>query len=96
VRRRQAYGGNDNPSQKFTGKERDFKTGNDFFGERYSSALEGRFTAPTPKIMTGRHLMSPQEWNKYAYVQDNRPARIDPDGLAPPRLSVKPKMLVKG
>jgi hypothetical protein len=59
VRPGSLYGGNDNPSQKFTGKERDFKTGNDFFGARRSSGLQGRFTAPRPKIMTARHLMSP-------------------------------------
>jgi hypothetical protein len=39
VRPRSLYGGNDNPSQKFTGKEREFKTSNDFFGARYSSGL---------------------------------------------------------
>jgi hypothetical protein len=43
------YGGNDNPSQKFTGKERDFKTGNDFFGARYSSGPRDRDASTVPE-----------------------------------------------
>jgi RHS repeat-associated protein len=30
----------------FTGKERDAETGLDFFGARYFSGAEGRFTSP--------------------------------------------------
>ena len=34
----------DNVTQKFTGKERDSETGLDFFGPRYMSSAQGRFT----------------------------------------------------
>ena len=34
------------PRQKFTGKERDAETGLDYFGARYMSAAQGRFTTP--------------------------------------------------
>jgi RHS repeat-associated protein len=33
-------------AQKFTGKERDSETGLDFFGARYFSSAQGRFTTP--------------------------------------------------
>src|SRR6185437_16873902 len=42
------WGGYDAVNQKFTGKERDQETGLDFFGARYMSAAEGRFTSPYP------------------------------------------------
>jgi RHS repeat-associated protein len=64
-----------------TGKERDAETGLDYFGARYFSGAQGRFTSADPKQMTARHLTSPQKWNKYSYVQNNPLARIDPDGL---------------
>ncbi len=31
---------------QFTGKERDAETGLDYFGARYMSAAQGRFTSP--------------------------------------------------
>ena len=34
---------------KFTGKERDAETGLDYFGARYMSSAQGRFTSPDPK-----------------------------------------------
>jgi RHS repeat-associated protein len=36
----------DNIALKFTGKERDAETGLDYFGARYFSAAQGRFTSP--------------------------------------------------
>jgi len=53
----------------------------DYFGARYFSAAQGRFSTPDPKLVTSRHLLSPQKWNKYSYVQNNPLANIDPDGL---------------
>ena len=32
----------------FTGKERDAESGLDFFGARYVSGAQGRFTSPDP------------------------------------------------
>ena len=65
---------------EFTGKERDAETGLDYFGARYFSSPQGRFTSPDPKQSTARTLAIPQKWNKYAYVQNNPLAFIDPDG----------------
>jgi RHS repeat-associated protein len=72
--------GNDSNHYKFTGKERDSESGLDMFGARYYGSSLGRFTSPDPKLMTARHLGSPQKWNKYAYVQNNPLTRFDPDG----------------
>jgi RHS repeat-associated protein len=33
---------------QFTGKERDAETGLDYFGARYFSSAQGRFTSPDP------------------------------------------------
>ena len=35
-------------TQKFTGQERDAETGLDYFGARYMSSAQGRFTSPDP------------------------------------------------
>jgi len=72
------YGGTDNPRQKFTGKERDSETGLDFFGARYYSGSEGRFTSPDPKVI-GR-AADPQQWNKYIYARNSPFLYVDPDG----------------
>ncbi|MBL8233669.1 MAG: RHS repeat-associated core domain-containing protein [Bryobacterales bacterium] len=64
---------------KFTGKERDFETGLDYFGARYMSSAQGRFTTPdTP--MLAQHPSEPQSWNLYSYTANNPLSRIDPDG----------------
>jgi RHS repeat-associated protein len=65
---------------KFTGKERDSESGLDYFGARHHASALGRFMSADPKLMTARHLGSPQKWNKYAYVQNNPLMRVDPDG----------------
>ena len=44
------YIGDTEPRQKFTGKERDADTGQDYFGARYYSGAQGRFTSPDPLI----------------------------------------------
>jgi RHS repeat-associated protein len=65
---------------KFTGKQRDAETGLDYFGARFNASNLGRFMTPDPKIVTPRHLMYPQKWNKYTYVRNNPLALVDPDG----------------
>ena len=67
----------DTLTQKFTGKERDAKTGLDYFGARYMSSAQGRFTSPDPLI--GRPG-DPQSWNMYAYGRNNPLLYTDPDG----------------
>jgi RHS repeat-associated protein len=42
----QGYGVSDGVRQQFTGKERDAETGLDYFGARYYSSAQGRFTSP--------------------------------------------------
>jgi RHS repeat-associated protein len=65
---------------KFTGKERDTETGLDYFGARYFSGAQGRFTSPDPISGTVLHILNPQRWNMYAYAVNNPLAYLDPDG----------------
>jgi len=67
-------------NQKFTGKERDSESGLDYFGARYMSSAQGRFTSPDPKQFNSRFLTNPQKWNKYSYTLNNPLALVDPDG----------------
>ena len=53
----------DTVSEKFTGKERDAETGLDYFGARYFSAAQGRFTSPDPVIVTPARMQDPQRFN---------------------------------
>jgi RHS repeat-associated protein len=62
---------------QFTGKERDAETGLDYFGARYYSGSQGRFTAIDPGPFT---IADPQSWNRYSYVQNNPLKFIDPKG----------------
>jgi RHS repeat-associated protein len=62
---------------KFTGKERDVESGLDYFGARYYSSVQGRFTGVDPVDGTPA---DPQTWNKYSYTSNNPLIRIDPDG----------------
>jgi len=73
------FGTQDFVNQKFTGKERDQETGLDYFGARYFSGAQGRFTSPDP--ITTLKLEDPQRWNKYAYGRGNPLRFIDPTGL---------------
>lgn len=66
---------------KFTGKERDAESGLDFFGARYFSGAQGRFTSPDPGNF-GSALMDPQSWNAYGYSRNNPLKYTDPTGLA--------------
>ena len=72
-------GAGDVESQKFTGKERDAETGLDYFGARYLSSAQGRFTSPDPGG-EGSRVEDPQSWNAYAHVRNNPLRLLDPDG----------------
>lgn len=65
-------------------------TGLDYFGARYFSGAQGRFTSPDPLLNSGRPW-EPQSWNRYSYVLNNPLRYIDPLGLyecdLPPEIS---------
>jgi RHS repeat-associated protein len=74
------YSAADSTNQKFTQKERDNESGLDYFGARYYSSAQGRFTTADFLIESAR-TAKPQSWNRYAYVLNNPIRLIDPDGL---------------
>ena len=59
-------------------KERDSETGLDYFGARYMSSAQGRFTSVDPVVITTERLNNPQQLNLYAYVANNPLRFIDP------------------
>jgi RHS repeat-associated protein len=65
---------------QFTGKERDSESRLDYFGARYMSSAQGRFTSPDPVSGTVLHLLNPQRWNMYSYAVNKPLAYVDPDG----------------
>jgi len=67
-------------STKFTSKERDAETGLDYFGARYMSSAQGRFTSPDPIHFQAAMLVDPQRFNLYAYVRNNPLSLVDPKG----------------
>ena len=64
----------------FSGKERDAESGLDYFGARYFSGPQGRFTTPDPLLNSGRPW-DPQSWNRYSYARNNPLRYVDPTGL---------------
>ena len=73
----QGYAGTDSVRQQFTAQERDFETGLDYFGARYYSSVQGRFTSSDPGKFV---LANPQNLNRYSYVENNPLRFIDPTG----------------
>ncbi len=67
-----------------TGKERDSETGLDYFGARYFSSAQGRFTSPDwsekPQPVPYADLSDPQTLNLYSYVRNNPLRKADTDG----------------
>jgi RHS repeat-associated protein len=72
---------------KFTGKERDTESGNDYFGARYYASTAGRWLSPdwSAKIepVPYAKLADPQSLNLYAYVGNNPLRSADLDGHEP-------------
>jgi RHS repeat-associated protein len=66
---------------QFTGKERDAETGLDYFGARYFSAAQGRFTCPDwsakPEPIPYADLKDPQTLNLYSYGRNNPLNTVD-------------------
>jgi len=74
--------GSDIPSHyKFTGKERDAESGNDYFGARYYASSMGRMLSPDPVFASAARVMDPQQWNMYAYARNNPLSITDPTGM---------------
>src|SRR6185503_3204133 len=62
-------------------KERDNESGLDYFGARYYSGAQGRFTSVDPGNYQARRTPNdPQSWNGYSYVNNNPLVRVDLDG----------------
>jgi RHS repeat-associated protein len=81
------YAGSGSLTMRFTGKERDAETSNsamgdglDYFGARYLSSAQGRFTSPDP-LMASAKVSSPQTWNRYTYGLNNPLRFTDPTGM---------------
>ena len=76
--------GDVNNHYKFTGKERDTESGNDYFGARYYASNMGRFMSPDwsakEEPVPYAKLDDPQSLNLYAYVRDNPLSRVDLGG----------------
>jgi RHS repeat-associated protein len=72
---------------RFTGKERDTESGNDYFGARYYASSMGRFMSPdwssTPEDMPYAKLTNPQSLNLYSYMYNNPIIGADPTGHLP-------------
>ncbi len=68
-------------SSRFTGKERDAETGLDYFGARYMSSAQGRFTSPDAPF-ADQNVGDPQSWNLYTYGRNNPLRYVDPTGNA--------------
>lgn len=52
----------------------------DYFGARYFSSAQGRFTSVDRLLLSARPE-TPQSWNRYAYTVNNPLRYIDPTGL---------------
>jgi RHS repeat-associated protein len=64
---------------RFTGKERDSESGNDYFGARYYASTMGRWMSPDPSGLFFADPANPQSMNLYAYVNNNPVNSIDTD-----------------
>jgi RHS repeat-associated protein len=56
------------------------EVGLDYFGARYFSAAQGRWTSPDPVTVTAARLRDPQQLNLYTYGRNNPLKYVDPDG----------------
>jgi RHS repeat-associated protein len=74
------YGASDTDvGPRFTGQLRDFETNLDYFGARYFSGAQGRFTSPDEPLLD-QYPEDPQSWNLYSYVRNNPLRFVDPTG----------------
>ncbi|MGB0122089.1 MAG: RHS repeat-associated core domain-containing protein [Silvibacterium sp.] len=73
-------------ASRYTGKERDTESGNDYFGARYYASTMGRFMSPDwsakQEPVPYSKLDNPQSLNLYSYVLNNPLSNVDTDGHA--------------
>src|SRR6185312_13810647 len=75
------WGASSPVNQKFTGQIRDQETNLDYFGARYLSAAQGRWTSPDRINLTSARLLNPTNTlNKYIYGGNNPLKYVDRDG----------------
>jgi RHS repeat-associated protein len=76
--------GSNNDSIRFTGKEIDGESGNNYFGARYYASNIGRFMSPDwsddPDPIPFADMDDPQSLNLYSYVGNNPLSNVDDDG----------------
>lgn len=65
---------------RFTGKERDSESGNDYFEARYYGSSSGRFLIPDPSGLYYANPTNPQSFNLYTYVNNSPLLYVGPDG----------------
>jgi RHS repeat-associated protein len=75
----------DSTKQKFTQKERDNESGLDYFGARYYSSPQGRFTSVDPSRVSV-DITDPRSWNRYAYTLNNPLVYVDHNGKWPTKI----------
>jgi RHS repeat-associated protein len=72
---------------RYTGKERDSESGNDYMFARYYNSATGRFLSPDwsakEEPVPYAKLDNPQSLNLYSYVYNNPLGKADPDGHWP-------------
>ena len=67
--------------QVYDGTAVDRLVGLDYFGARYFSGAQGRFTSVDPIWITKERLLDPQRLNLYAYGRNNPLRYLDPNGM---------------
>ena len=74
-------------ASRYTGKERDTESGNDYMFARYYNSATGRFLSPDwsakAEPVPYAKLGDPQSLNLYSYVLNNPLSRADADGHCP-------------
>jgi RHS repeat-associated protein len=64
----------------FTGQDQDTASGMHDFPDRRYMPVQGRWLTPDPAGLKAVSLANPQTWNRYAYVNNNPLALVDPFG----------------
>jgi RHS repeat-associated protein len=86
----QGYSAVDNVRQRFTQKEHDEETLLDYFGARYYSSAQGRFTGVDP-LQASASINNPQTFNRYTYALNRVTVAVDPNGLSTIVVTVTPQ-----